>query len=292
MKADRPRSGKSDAGKSQTGKSASPKSPAVKSADVNRIRRVKPSTSHAAGTNGQSPRLRKSTVQAAPAPTSAAGRKAKGKNTPARARESGRPRHLTSVFDLAPKDVEAILAISADLKGRHASRRSPATVAGARADAGFRKAVAADAQQLRGGGDPARRRQRVSHDAGRRTQRSRIAARRGPRAQLVFRRLVMRTFSQSLIEEFARLSSCPVVNGLSDELHPCQALTDLFTIQETFGRLAGVRLATSATATTWPRRWRWRRLRQDARDVLLAATDTSFPTRFCETCAALSRPPT
>jgi ornithine carbamoyltransferase len=52
----------------------------------------------------------------------------------------------------------------------------------------------------------------------------------------------MRTFRQSLIEEFARLASCPVVNGLSDELHPCQALTDLFTIQEACGRLAGVRI--------------------------------------------------
>jgi ornithine carbamoyltransferase len=34
-----------------------------------------------------------------------------------------------------------------------------------------------------------------------------------------------------------------VINGLSDDLHPCQALTDLFTIRETFGHLAGLRLA-------------------------------------------------
>ena len=54
--------------------------------------------------------------------------------------------------------------------------------------------------------------------------------------------LVMRTFSQTLIEEFARLSRCPVINGLSDDLHPCQALTDLFTIRETFGRLSGLKL--------------------------------------------------
>jgi ornithine carbamoyltransferase len=54
---------------------------------------------------------------------------------------------------------------------------------------------------------------------------------------------VLRTFSQSLIEQVAQLSRCPVINGLSDELHPCQALTDLLTIRETFGRLEGVRLA-------------------------------------------------
>ena len=35
----------------------------------------------------------------------------------------------------------------------------------------------------------------------------------------------------------------PVINGLSDQVHPCQALTDLMTIRERFGRLSGVRLA-------------------------------------------------
>ena len=50
--------------------------------------------------------------------------------------------------------------------------------------------------------------------------------------------VAMRTFSQQLIDDFARHSSCPVINGLSDERHPCQALTDLFTMQEVFGDLA------------------------------------------------------
>ena len=54
--------------------------------------------------------------------------------------------------------------------------------------------------------------------------------------------LVLRTFSQATIERFAELSSCPVVNALSDDRHPCQALTDLLTIRETFGDLAGRRL--------------------------------------------------
>ena len=54
--------------------------------------------------------------------------------------------------------------------------------------------------------------------------------------------LVLRTFSQETIERFAELSSCPVINALSDDRHPCQALTDLLTIRETFGDLAGRRL--------------------------------------------------
>ena len=54
--------------------------------------------------------------------------------------------------------------------------------------------------------------------------------------------LVLRTFSQSKIERFAELASCPVINALSDDRHPCQALTDLLTMRETFGGLSGRRL--------------------------------------------------
>lgn len=55
--------------------------------------------------------------------------------------------------------------------------------------------------------------------------------------------LVLRTFSHELIETFARVGRCPVVNGLSDVSHPCQALTDLFTMQEVCGPLEGKTLA-------------------------------------------------
>ena len=54
--------------------------------------------------------------------------------------------------------------------------------------------------------------------------------------------LVLRTFSQAMIERFAELASCPVINALSDDRHPCQALTDLLTIRETCGELPGRRL--------------------------------------------------
>lgn len=54
--------------------------------------------------------------------------------------------------------------------------------------------------------------------------------------------ITMRTFSQKLIEDVAKHSSCPVINGLSDERHPCQAMTDLLTIRETFGHLKDLHL--------------------------------------------------
>jgi ornithine carbamoyltransferase len=51
--------------------------------------------------------------------------------------------------------------------------------------------------------------------------------------------VVLRTFKHATIEEFAASSSVPVINGLSDLYHPCQALGDLLTIQEELGQLSG-----------------------------------------------------
>jgi ornithine carbamoyltransferase len=55
--------------------------------------------------------------------------------------------------------------------------------------------------------------------------------------------LMIRTFAQDDVEELARTASIPVINGLTDGAHPCQALADVMTIRERFGRLAGVRVA-------------------------------------------------
>ena len=55
--------------------------------------------------------------------------------------------------------------------------------------------------------------------------------------------IVLRTFSQSLVEDLAEHASVPVVNGLTDSAHPCQALADAMTIRERLGRLEGVRVA-------------------------------------------------
>ena len=55
--------------------------------------------------------------------------------------------------------------------------------------------------------------------------------------------LMIRTFDQAEIEEFAEHASIPVINGLTDETHPLQALADAMTLRERFGSVAGVRLA-------------------------------------------------
>src|SRR5437588_10446996 len=53
--------------------------------------------------------------------------------------------------------------------------------------------------------------------------------------------IVIRTFGQERLTELAAAASVPVVNGLSDQEHPCQALADVMTIGERFGDLAPVR---------------------------------------------------
>jgi ornithine carbamoyltransferase len=55
--------------------------------------------------------------------------------------------------------------------------------------------------------------------------------------------IVARVFSQSIIDELAAWSSVPVINALSDRYHPCQALADVLTLQEHFGKLEGLKLA-------------------------------------------------
>jgi ornithine carbamoyltransferase len=55
--------------------------------------------------------------------------------------------------------------------------------------------------------------------------------------------VIIRTYSHDTLVEFASHSSIPVINGLSDLHHPCQALGDLMTIAEKKGRLKGIRLA-------------------------------------------------
>ncbi|AEI15694.1 Ornithine carbamoyltransferase [Flexistipes sinusarabici DSM 4947] len=55
--------------------------------------------------------------------------------------------------------------------------------------------------------------------------------------------IMIRTFAHSKLEELAENASIPVINGLTDDLHPCQVMADVLTIYEKLGKLKGVKVA-------------------------------------------------
>jgi len=55
--------------------------------------------------------------------------------------------------------------------------------------------------------------------------------------------IVARVYEQRVLDEMARNVAIPVINALSDKFHPCQALADIFTLEEKFGSLRGFKLA-------------------------------------------------
>jgi ornithine carbamoyltransferase len=55
--------------------------------------------------------------------------------------------------------------------------------------------------------------------------------------------IMIRTFAQASVEEFARYATIPVINGLTDLFHPCQILSDLFTIKEKKGSYERLKIA-------------------------------------------------
>lgn len=55
--------------------------------------------------------------------------------------------------------------------------------------------------------------------------------------------IMIRTFKHSDVEDLAKYGNIPVINGLTDLMHPCQILADLFTVLEVKGRLKGLKMA-------------------------------------------------
>ncbi|PLX42099.1 MAG: ornithine carbamoyltransferase [Deltaproteobacteria bacterium] len=55
--------------------------------------------------------------------------------------------------------------------------------------------------------------------------------------------VMVRTFAQETVEELANWSTIPIINGLTDLLHPCQLMADLLTVKERFGKVEGLKAA-------------------------------------------------
>jgi len=67
--------------------------------------------------------------------------------------------------------------------------------------------------------------------------------------------IMIRTFDQGMVEELAANASVPVVNGLTDLLHPCQIMGDIFTVLEKFGSIDGKRVVFVGDGNNVARSW-------------------------------------
>jgi ornithine carbamoyltransferase len=94
--------------------------------------------------------------------------------------------------------------------------------------------------------------------------------------------IVFRTKSHARLVELARHCTVPVINGLSDQAHPCQALSDLFTLRELFGQWAGLRLAFVGDGNNVARSLAVACAALGVEFVLAAPPSYHFPQEFCQ----------
>ena len=152
-------------------------------------------------------------------------------------------RDLLSLADLTPAEIDGVLSLAIDLKARRGRGESTPLLAGKalavylekpslRTRASFEVGMA----QLGGTATTLRQEEvglgtrETAGDVGRVLSR-------------YYDAIVMRTFAHADVAEVARHASVPVVNGLTDLLHPCQILAALLTLREHFGSLDGLHVA-------------------------------------------------
>lgn len=152
-------------------------------------------------------------------------------------------RHLNSLLDLAPADVEVIFSVAHDLKARSAKGDRPQLLQGRILTQVFEKPslrtrLSFDSAMMQLGGDSIFLTAAEAGIGGREAVKD-VARVIGGYSDVI----ALRTFSQKLIDNFIEFSGVAIINGLSDERHPCQALTDLFTMREAFGDLSDRKIA-------------------------------------------------
>lgn len=148
-------------------------------------------------------------------------------------------RHLNSLLELRREDVEAIFSLTCTLKDGLLKGQRPPLLAGRVLTQVFEKPslrtrVSFEAAMMQLGGSSIFLPAKEAGLNGREAVQD-IARVLGGYSDVI----VLRTFSQQLIDDFVQYSGTSVINGLSDLRHPCQALTDLYTMQEVFGAVRG-----------------------------------------------------
>ncbi len=151
-------------------------------------------------------------------------------------------RHVLSLFDLNTEDIHAVLAVSAQLKAKLKRGVREPVLTGQVAGLLFEKpsmrtrvSFQAGMTQLGGGS------LFLGEDVG---WGSRESAEDFSRVLSEYVDVIVcRAKQHATVEEIAKYSTCPVINGLTESYHPCQALADLFTLIELRGDPMGLKLA-------------------------------------------------
>ncbi|MGC9505989.1 ornithine carbamoyltransferase [Baaleninema sp.] len=146
-------------------------------------------------------------------------------------------RDFLSLADLSPEEVRGLLHLAAEMKGRKVTPHCPKLLGLVFSKASTRTRVSFSAAMFQLGGQAIDLNPSV-------TQVSRGEP-LADTARVLDRYLdvvAIRTFAQEDLETFARYAEIPVINALTDLAHPCQALADLLTVREQFGRIEGTTL--------------------------------------------------
>lgn len=151
-------------------------------------------------------------------------------------------RHLNSVSGLSKADIDEIFRRASLLKAQSAKGERPPLLAGRVLTQVFEKPslrtrVSFESAMMQLGGGSVFLNAAEAGIGGREAVKD-VARVLGGYSDVI----VLRTFSQKLIDDFIKHSGTSIINGLSDDRHPCQALTDLFTMREACGDLAGKKL--------------------------------------------------
>ena len=152
-------------------------------------------------------------------------------------------RHLIVPEDLSAHEIEAVFAVSRDLEEKYAQGRRDALLPGRVLALVFEKPslrtrVSFEAAMVHLGGSSLF----LGQDAGFSSSRESIADFGRVLSEYVDV-IVCRSKSHATIQQLAAAATVPVINGLSDYCHPCQALADIYTLQTHVGRVAGHTLA-------------------------------------------------
>ena len=152
-------------------------------------------------------------------------------------------RHLIVPEDLTAAEIEAVFAISRDLQEKFVAGRRDALLPGRVLALVFEKQslrtrVSFQAAMTHLGGSSLF----LGADTGFASSRESIADFGRVLSEYVDA-IVCRSKAHETIVRLAEVSSVPVINGLSDEAHPCQALADVYTLRQEVGRVQGLTMA-------------------------------------------------